>query len=120
MSTSLKGNLMDGQMKIKSTSCNNNPVYQTVLKTSFPQVPSPKRQVPNTLGPETWHMGLESRSNHFNEQLSERTMKMAASVRNLLVGLEIKPIDRQFLIDYAKVVDFIIETELLILLHCFM
>ena len=33
-------------------------------------------------------------NDHFNEQLRNRTLKMSAGIRNLLVRLKIKPIDR--------------------------
>ena len=36
----------------------------------------------------------ESAGNQFNEQLRERTLKMAASIRNMLVKLEVIAIDR--------------------------
>jgi four helix bundle protein len=36
----------------------------------------------------------ETRNNQFNEQLRERTMKMAIDVRNLLLTLKIHAIDR--------------------------
>jgi four helix bundle protein len=35
-----------------------------------------------------------SQSKHFNEQFRERTMKMAADVRNLLAPIQINPIDQ--------------------------
>jgi four helix bundle protein len=36
----------------------------------------------------------QTSQNHFNDQIRERTLKMAAGVRNLLVGVKINPIDR--------------------------
>lgn len=36
----------------------------------------------------------ETTNNHFNDQIRERTLKMAGNVRNLLVPLEISSIDR--------------------------
>jgi four helix bundle protein len=37
----------------------------------------------------------QSNSNQFNEQIRERTMRMAVEVRNLLLSVKIIPVDRQ-------------------------